>query len=211
MTYRPLPALLAMILFIGCSSREPAPETKRAEPVRAPESFQVRFVTTKGDFDVHVTRQWAPYGADRFYELVRDGFYDEARFIRVVPGFVVQFGLSGRPKTSQLWSQAFIPDDPAVESNREGTLSFAKRGPATRTTQVFINLGDNQRLDSMGFAPFGRVTSGMSVVAQLHKGYGDAPPGGVGPSQDRILLEGNEYLERQFPRLDWIKTARIVQ
>jgi len=204
-------ACILLLLFIGCGSREPKSQTRRVEPVRVPESFRVRFETSKGAFIVEVTRAWAPRGADRFHELIRERFYDNARFFRVVPNFVVQFGLSGSPKVSQLWSQAFIPDDPVVESNRAGTITYAKRGPATRTTQVFINLMDNQRLDSMGFAPFGRVMEGMDVVSNLYKGYGDAPPGGIGPVQDRILLEGNDYLERQFPRLDYIKTARIVE
>ena len=158
---------------------------------------------------VGVTRSWAPRGADRFHELVSKEFYDGARFFRVVPRFVAQFGLKGDPATDGYWSRMYMPDDPVTQNNKRGALSFAMAGAATRTTQVFINLQDNFHLDQMGFAPFGEVVSGMDVVDQLFKGYGDAPPGGVGPEQSRIRDEGNQYLERFFPRLDYIKSARI--
>ena len=203
-------ALAVLILLSSCGGpkEDATPTTPR--PVQAPTSFQVRFETSKGDFTVEVTRDWAPRGADRFYELVQARLYDNCRFFRVVPRFVVQFGINGDPSVSRLWSQMRIADDLVLQSNRKGTLSYAKSGPATRTTQVFINLADNASLDSMGFAPFGKVVSGMEVVESLYKLYGDAPPAGVGPLQDRIQLEGNAYLERYFPRLDFIKTARIV-
>ena len=206
------PALATLILLSSCGGpREDATPATPRGPVQAPASFQVRFETSKGDFTVEVTRDWAPRGADRFYELIQARLYDNCRFFRVVPRFVVQFGINGDPSVSRLWTQMRIPDDPVLQSNRKGTLSYAKSGPATRTTQVFINLADNARLDSMGFAPFGKVASGMEVIEGLYKLYGDAPPAGVGPLQDRIQLEGNAYLERYFPRLDFVKTARIVQ
>jgi peptidyl-prolyl cis-trans isomerase A (cyclophilin A) len=176
----------------------------------APDSFKVEFETTKGDFTVEVVRAWAPNGADRFYNLVKNGFYDETRFFRVLPGFVVQWGIHGDPGLSAVWSEANIPDDPVKESNKAGTLSYAMRGPGTRTTQVFINLADNTSLDSRGFAPFGRVTEGMDVVEQLYSGYGEGPPRGSGPYQPRLQEEGNDYLVEFFPKLDYIETATLL-
>ena len=201
-------AAAAAALLEGCGSDKPA--EKAAVPKHAPEVFRAAFDTTKGVFVVEVTRAWAPRGADRFYELLTKNFYDGARFYRVVPRFVVQFGLKGDPAADRYWSTMYIPDDPVTQNNARGTLSFAMAGPATRTTQVFINLQDNFRLDTMGFAPFGKVVSGMDVVDSLYKGYGDAPPAGQGPEQGRIKDEGNAYLDRFFPRLDYIKTARIL-
>ncbi len=197
----------AAVLLAGCGAERPAEKT--AVPKHAPEVFRVAFETTKGTFVVEVTRAWAPRGADRFHEAVIKKIYDGARFYRVVPRFVVQFGLKGDPATDRYWSNMYIPDDPVTQNNTRGTLSFAMAGAATRTTQVFINLQDNLRLDTMGFAPFGKVVSGMDVVDNLFKGYGDAPPSGVGPDQGRIKDEGNEYLDRFFPRLDHIKSAVI--
>jgi peptidyl-prolyl cis-trans isomerase A (cyclophilin A) len=176
----------------------------------APGVYEAQFSTTKGTFVVEVHRDWAPLGADRFYNLVKFGYYNGASFFRVVPGFVIQFGLNPNPQLSQIWSQAMIPDDPVRESNSVGTLAFAAAGPNTRTTQVFINLAENTNLDSMGFAPFGKVVQGMSVVHQIYGGYGDAPPGGNGPDQNRIMTEGSAYLEKFFPKLDSIKTAEIL-
>jgi peptidyl-prolyl cis-trans isomerase A (cyclophilin A) len=206
---RRIRAILPALLLAGCSP-QPSGQPAKTVPKRAPETFRAAFDTSKGVFVVEVTRAWAPRGADRFYELVLKQFYDGARFYRVVPRFVVQFGLKGDPATDRYWSTMYIPDDPVTQNNKRGTLSFAMAGAATRTTQVFINLQDNFRLDNMGFAPFGQVVSGMDVVDQLFKGYGDAPPGGVGPEQSRIREEGNEYLDRYFPRLDYIKTARVL-
>lgn len=195
----------AVIWFTACG-----PDKKEeVKVVKAPEQFRVKFETTKGDFVVEVTRAWAPRGADRFYELVTERYYDGCKFFRVVPRFVVQFGLNGNPALSQKWSQMTIPDDPVKVHNEKGTLSFAMAGPATRTTQIFINLNDNTYLDRSNFAPFGKVVSGMEVVESLFKGYGEAPPQGVGPVQALIREEGNAYLERHFPRLDGIKTATI--
>lgn len=177
---------------------------------KAPETFQVRFITTKGAFTVKVTRAWAPNGADRFFNLVRNRFYDGASFFRVVQGFVVQFGLSPHPEVSKAWREANIPDDPVVQSNKKGFLTYAMRGPNTRTTQLFINLTDNARLDAMGFAPFGEVTQGMEVVEQLYSGYGDGAPRGNGPAQNLIQEQGRAYLEKEFPLLDSIRSARIL-
>jgi peptidyl-prolyl cis-trans isomerase A (cyclophilin A) len=203
-------ATLPALLLAACGSEQPA-EPAKAAPKHAPDTYRVAFETTKGVFVVEVTRDWAPRGADRFYELVSKRFYEGARFYRVVPRFVVQFGLKGEPASDRYWSRMYIPDDPVTQNNARGTLSFAMAGAATRTTQVFINLQDNFRLDTMGFAPFGKVVSGMDVVEQLFKGYGDAPPSGAGPEQGRIREEGNEYLERSFPRLDYIKSAQLQQ
>ena len=177
---------------------------------KAPEVYEVKFTTTKGGFVVKVTRAWAPQGADRFYNLVKNHFYDGASFFRVLPSFVVQFGLSAYPQVSQVWQSAVIKDDPVKQSNRRGFLTFAMAGPNTRTTQVFINLGGNARLDSMGFSPFGEVTEGMAVVEQLYSGYGEGAPQGRGPRQDLIESRGKAYLEKEFPRLDSIQSASIV-
>jgi peptidyl-prolyl cis-trans isomerase A (cyclophilin A) len=199
---------IAALSLLSCGGQKPT-ETAETAPKHAPEIYRVEFDTSKGVFVVEVTREWAPRGADRFYELVFKKFYDGARFYRVVPRFVVQFGLRGEPASDRYWSNMYIPDDPVKQNNERGTLSFAMAGAATRTTQVFINLQDNFSLDKMGFAPFGKVVKGMEVVDQFFKGYGDAPPSGAGPEQSRVREEGNEYLERYFPRLDYIKSARL--
>ena len=142
---------------------------------------------------------------------MRNGFYDDARFFRVISGFMVQFGINGDPNLSAKWREARIPDDPVKQSNRRGTITYAMAGPNTRTSQVFINFGDNSSLDSQGFAPFGRVVSGMKVVDSLNAGYGEGAPRGRGPDQSRIQMEGNAYLNKSFPRLDFIKSATIVK
>ena len=170
---------------------------------RGPESFKVRLATTKGDVVVQVTRSWAPRGADRFYNLVKNSFYDEARFFRVLPNFVVQFGLPADPAVGSAWSNAVFRDDPVKQSNKKGYLVFATAGPNTRTTQLFINLNDNPDLDGQGFAPFGEVAEGMSVVESIHSGYGESPDQGM------ITNLGNAYLKKTFPNLDYIKTATI--
>ncbi len=176
----------------------------------APDVYEVKFATTKGDFTVKVTRAWGPLGADRFYNLVKNHYYDSASFFRVLPGFVVQFGISGYPQVSRAWQTATIKDDPVKQSNRRGYLTFATAGPNTRTTQVFINLADNGRLDAMGFAPFGEVTEGMGVVGQLYSGYGEGAPQGRGPGQDLVASKGKAYLDKEFPKLDSIKSATLV-
>ncbi len=205
---RCLVPLLLLALLTGCGPRDVKSE-KAGRPAQAPPTFKVKFETSKGEIVVEVTRDLAPHGADRFHDLVASRFYDGARFFRVVRNFVAQFGVSGDPATSRLWGQLRIPDDPIKGSNRKGTLSFAMSGPATRTTQVFINLADNTQLDSQGFAPFGRVISGMDVAEKLDRSYGDFPPRGNAPDQKRAEREGNEYLERYFPRLDFIIKAPI--
>ena len=178
---------------------------------QAPAKFKAKFTTTKGDFVVEVTRAWAPLGADRFYNLVKNHFYDGAAFFRVLPGFVAQFGLNANPDVSRVWASANIKDDPVTQSNLAGSLTFATAGPNTRTTQLFINLADNQNLDGMGFAPFGKVIEGMDVVQQFYSGYGEGAPRGRGPDQGRLANEGKAYLDKNFPLLDSIKTAVIVQ
>lgn len=178
---------------------------------KAPEVFAARFETSKGPFVIEVHRDWSPNGADRFYNLVSNGFFDDVRFFRVIAGFMAQFGINGAPAVNAAWKPAVIPDDPVVQSNKRGMVSFAMRGPGTRTTQLFINYSDgNARLDRMGFSPFGKVIEGMDVVDALHSGYGEGAPGGAGPRQDRVQQEGNAYLTADFPKLDFVKTARIV-
>ncbi|MGA2983659.1 MAG: peptidylprolyl isomerase [Terriglobia bacterium] len=178
--------------------------------LQAPPVFDAKFVTAKGDFIVEVTRAWSPRGADRFYNLVKYHFFDDAAFFRVIEGFVAQFGISARSDVSRVWENAKIADDPVTQSNTRGMLTFATAGPNTRTTQVFISLGENSNLDGMGFSPFGKVTTGMEVIDKLYSEYGDAPPDGHGPDQNRIQREGKVYIEKAFPLLDTIKTAVIV-
>jgi cyclophilin family peptidyl-prolyl cis-trans isomerase len=178
---------------------------------QAPAKFRANLDTSKGPIVIEVTREWAPKGADRFYNLVGAGFYDNARFFRVISGFMAQFGIHADPAVSRVWRTANLTDDPVKQSNRRGFISYATGGPNTRTTQLFINLVDNANLDASGFAPFGRVVSGMEVVEKLHSGYGEGAPTGKGPNQGRIQAEGNAYLEKDFPQLDYIKKATIVQ
>jgi len=175
----------------------------------APTLYKAKFDTSKGVFVVEVHRDWAPNGADRFYNLVKNGFYDNARFFRVISGFMVQFGINADPKLSAVWRQARITDDPVKQSNKRGMITFATAGPNTRTTQVFINFGDNAGLDRQGFAAFGQVVSGMNVVDALYSGYGEGAPNGQGPEQGRIQREGNAYLIKEFRKLDYIKKATI--
>ena len=177
---------------------------------QAPDRFRVRFETTKGPFVVEVTRAWAPRGADRFFNLVRAGYYDDVAFFRVIEGFMVQFGINGDPRVNAVWREARIPDDPVTQSNRRGMVTYAMAGPDTRTTQLFINFKNNASLDAQGFAPFGRVVEGLSVVDSLYSGYGEGAPRGMGPDQGRVQGEGNAYLRGSFPRLDFVKTARVV-
>ena len=170
----------------------------------APAEFKVLFSTTCGDFTVQVHRDWAPVGADRFYNLVRNGFFTNAAFFRVIPNFVAQFGLNANPAVSKAWQDAKIQDDPVKQSNKRGTLVFAMAGPNTRTTQFFINFKDNTRLDGMGFAPFGEVIQGMENVDKIYPGYGEQP------QQDLIAQQGDAYLTKNFRELDKIKFARVV-
>lgn len=171
---------------------------------KAPDVFKVQFTTTKGDITVEVHRDWAPLGADRFYNLVKNGFFTNASFFRVVPGFVVQFGLNANPAINKVWEKANIKDDPVMGSNTRGTIVFATAGPNTRTTQLFINFGNNAGLDRQGFAPFGSVIEGMDVVDKIYSGYGERP------QQDRITEEGDAYITKNFPMIDKIKMAKVL-
>jgi len=174
---------------------------------KAPDKYRVKFDTSKGEFIVEVTRAWAPIGADRFYNLVKNGFYDNCKFFRVIEGFMVQFGINGNPKVSAVLRTAQIQDDPVKQSNLRGYITFAKTSmPNSRTTQVFINYGDNSRLDKDGFAPFGKVTKGMNVVESLYNKYAGKPS----EYQPQIQMQGNAFLEKEFPNLDFIKSATLI-
>lgn len=210
MTSRRLILTLVLALFAAPAfAQAPNLANPAALKEQAPASYKVKFDTTKGAFVVQVTRAWAPHGADRFYNLVKNGFYDNVRFFRVISGFMVQFGISGDPQLSARWRAASIPDDPVTQSNKRGMITFATAGPNTRTTQVFINFGDNTNLDGMGFAPFGRIVSGMNVVDAINAEYGEGAPRGRGPDQGRLQSEGNAYLAREFSRMDYVKKATI--
>lgn len=176
----------------------------------APATYKVNFKTTKGDFVVQVTRDWAPNGADRFFNLVKNGYYKDIAFFRVVEGFMAQFGIHGSPKLNEVWRNASIQDDAPKASNTRGKITFATRGPNTRTVQLFINFGDNARLDGMGFSPFGEVVSGMEIVDALYNGYGEGAPRGKGPDQGRLQNEGNTYLKAEFGKMDYLVSADIV-
>jgi len=188
----------------GTSAARPSLLNPASLHAKAPEVYKAQFTTTRGDFVVEVHRASAPLGADRFYNLVKNGYFTNAAFFRVVPGFIVQFGLNANPAVNKVWMNANIKDDPVMGSNKRGTLVFATAGPNTRTTQLFINFGDNAGLDRQGFAPFGAVTEGMDVVDKIYPGYGERP------DQQRITEEGKAYLDKNFPMLDSIKAARIL-
>lgn len=210
--------LAAAALVAGCGRRASRPRADPllqpdvvAERAVSPDTFVVRFETTQGTFDVQFIRAWAPRGADRAYYLVRSGFYDSVRFFRVLPRFVAQFGAHGNPAVNQVWEARTIADDPVRQTNARGTVSFATAGPNTRTTQLFVNLAANGRLDRLGFTPVGRVVEGMTrVVDSLYSGYGEGPPRGRGPDQDRLAAQGNLYLQRDFARLDYVRAARVL-
>ena len=194
--------LVAALLLVFGAGLLNAQETARS--TKAPDKFRVKFETSCGDFTVEVQRDWAPLGADRFHELVQAGFYDECRFFRVVPGFVVQWGMNGDPAVYAKWKDREIKDDKVTQSNREGMITFASRGPNTRTCQLFINLADNERLDDLGFAPFGKVVEGLDAVKKITSEYGQRP------QQPLIQEEGNAYLKKEFPKMDYIKKATVV-
>jgi peptidyl-prolyl cis-trans isomerase A (cyclophilin A) len=186
----------------------PAPPASTPAAVTAPATFKVRFETSKGPIVVQAHRDWAPNGVDRFYQLVESGYYDDVRFFRVVPGFVVQFGMHGDPTTNAKWVAQPLSDDPVKQSNTRGTVTFAQMPmPNTRTTQLFINLQNNSSLDAQNFAPIGEVVEGMSVVDRLYSGYAGTPS----DSQSRIAAEGNAFLNRAFPKLDFVRTAQVVK
>jgi peptidyl-prolyl cis-trans isomerase A (cyclophilin A) len=177
---------------------------------QAPETFKAQFDTTEGKFVIEVTRALSPSGADRFYNLVRSGYFTDIAFFRVVPGFMCQFGIHGNPAVSAKWREANIADDAVKGSNTRGTITFATAGPGTRTTQLFINFGNNTNLDGQGFSPFGKVVEGMEVVDKINSEYGDGAPWGRGPDQGQIQMEGNPYLKKGFPNLDYIKSATVL-
>ncbi len=198
MAVRSLAAVLSCLVFSMMA-------VQAEETDRAPETFRVKFETSTGDFVIEVQRKWSPLGADQFYRLVQEKFYDEARFFRVVPGFVVQFGIAGDPEVHAKWGETNIKDEPVIASNMRGYVTYAKsRDPNSRTTQLFINLQDNQRLDEMGFSPFGRVTEGLDVVDKITAEYGEQPVQAI------IKSRGNTYLKQRFPRLDFIKKATVL-
>lgn len=216
-----LPGALVALALTACDrpasdtratdTTQPSTSTQAVAPPagapvpRAPDVFRVRFETSKGPFVVEARRSWSPHGVDRFHQLVTAGFYDNNRFFRVVPGFIVQFGMHGDPEVNRSWDALTIPDDPVVQQNRRGTVTFAKPGvPNSRTTHLFVNYADNLSLDEMGFSPIGTVIEGMGVVDSIYAGYGE------NPGQPQIEAEGNAYLERDFPNLDFIRTARIL-
>ena len=208
-------ALAAAPIALGQAATNAALKNPAALKEMAPAQFKVNFDTSAGVFEVEVHRDWAPNGADRFYNLVKNGFFDNARFFRVISGFMVQFGLNGDPAVNSVWREARIPRDPVKEGNKRGNITFAMQGgpsgPDTRTTQVFINFRDNSNLDAIGFAAFGRVTKGMDVVDKIYSGYGEGAPSGAGPEQGRVQSEGNAYLTKDFPKLDYIKKASIAK
>ena len=192
-----------VVATAGCSDK-PATPARTAPVGPAPDSFRVAFETTRGTFVVEVKRAWSPRGADRFYDLAAEGFFDENRFFRVLPGFIAQFGVNDDKKLNERWEATTIADDPVRQTNAHGTLVFASDGANSRSHQLFINLADNKTLDRQGFSPLGRVVMGLSVVDSIYSGYGETP------SYHLLATLGNSYLKRMFPRLDYIKTARIV-
>ena len=213
-------ALLAVAFAAACgggSETEEAGDPRMRDPLlrparfaeTAPPRFRVRLETSAGDVVIDVHRDWAPLGADRFYNLVKGGFYDDTRVYRVVEGFMAQFGLNDNPYVNQVWKSEYLVDDPVVESNTRGRVAFAKGGVHTRTTEVFVSFKDNASLDDNGFAPFGEVVEGMDVVDAFHAGYGDGPPRGDGPYQAMASARGNEYLDADFPDLTRIVRATI--
>jgi len=209
---------LVVSVLVGCSvdgssfdTEAALPEAENSQVAAAGDTYQVKFETSQGDVVIEVYSDWAPRGAARFRELVEGGFYNDCRFFRVIEGFMCQFGINGDPETMAKWRDRRIKDDPVKESNKRGTITFATSGADSRTTQVFINFGDNQGLDSQGFSPFGKIVKGMDVVDKLYKGYGEGAPRGRGPDQGQLQSRGNEYLKASFPKLDFIKKATVVK
>ena len=209
-------AILTLAATLALGARAGADTTAKSmspsdATATAPATFKVKMATTKGDFVIEVHRDWAPLGADRFYNLVKLGYLTDIAFFRVVKGFMVQFGIHGDPAVNRVWRRAEFKDDPSgKQSNTRGMVTFATAGPNMRTTQIFINYGNNSRLDSMGFAPFGKVVEGMKVVDAIEGSYGEGAPQGMGPQQERIQQGGNEYLKKDFPKLDYLKRATLV-
>lgn len=198
----PCTPLLCLLLFFPI-----------AHSHRSPDQYRVKIETTGGNFVIEVHRDWSPHGADRFYELVRDGYYNDSRFFRVVPGRWVQFGISGNPQTAENWRHRVIPDDTLAQHNTRGFIGFANTGPNTRSTEVYINTGDNSRNDKEnGFAPFGQVVQGMDTVDHLYGGYGEHSGGGMRAGhQDAMFAGGNAYMDRKYPKLDKLIRASVVR
>ena len=204
--------LMSLALTVAaCGPPIPRPDREAVGPIpRAPDQFTVSLETNKGLIELEVHRDWAPRGADRFYSLVRQGFYNDQRFFRVRAGYIAQFGISGDPAIARIWKGRAMADDSVRTSNVRGTLAYAMTGPNTRTTQIYINLSDNVSLDAQGFAPFARVSKGMDVADRLYSGYGETAGGGMrGGKQAPILEGGNDYLTQNFPKLDYIIRAAI--
>jgi peptidyl-prolyl cis-trans isomerase A (cyclophilin A) len=210
--------LLSGLTSVAQEKMEPKADQKKAVDLtqpsklteKAPDTFKVKFDTTKGPITIEVTRSLAPNGADRFYNLVKAGYFKDIAFFRVIPGFMMQFGIHGDPAIAKVWNDANIQDDPVKGSNTRGTITYATAGPNTRSTQFFINFGNNANLDSQGFAPFGKVIEGMDVVDKINGEYGEGAPRGRGPRQDLIQSQGNAYLKKDFPNLDYIKSATLL-
>ncbi len=191
--------------------RNPALTNPALANETAPATYKLKFATTKGDFTVDVTREWAPNGADRLYNLAKIGYFDDVAFFRVIQGFMVQFGIHGDGEVNKKWREARIADDEVKQTNGPGYVTFATAGPNTRTSQLFINFGNNQNLDNQGFAPLGKISEGMDVVNSIYGGYGEGAPNGRGPDQGRMQEQGNTYLKASFPKLDYIKHVTIVE
>lgn len=204
--------ICVMAALAGCGGEAPkqAEAPKKRAPAVMPEVWKARIETTQGPFLIEVNKAWAPKGAERFWKLVTTGFFDDSRFFRVRPGFIVQFGIAGDPTVNSMMGSTVIDDDPFKEKNLKGTVAFAQLGKNTRSTQVYINLKDNAELDRAKFAPFGRVVEGMDVVEKLYGGYGEWSPPGRGPEAARIQRQGNSYLDAQFPKLDKLKKVTVV-
>lgn len=213
---RTVPTLVITLLLSACGG-EPAEQGPPPDPLlrpaqfteTAPATFLANFETSVGDFVVEVHRDWAPLGADRFYNLAKGGYYDDSRVHRVVDGFMAQFGIAADPYVSQAWKNEFIVDDPVVETNSRGRVTFAKGGLHSRTTEVFISYQDNGGLDNDAFAPFGEVIEGMEAVDAFYASYGDGPPRGEGPYAAMAQARGNEYLDADFPELTRIIKVTI--
>ena len=214
-----------VLIMLASSSVVPAQESgeKATQPnpalfdpklatEEAPATFEVKVETTAGDFVIKVHREWAPHGADRFFNLVKIGYYNDVAFYRVIPGFMAQAGMNGNPKASAAWLNSLIPADELRQSNTAGRVAYAMGGdPGSRSAQFFINYGDNSYLDEMGFAPFGEVIEGFETVRALYSGYGEGAPKGNGPNQNTLYSGGNAYLKGAFPKLDYIVSARLVE
>ncbi|MBZ5520678.1 MAG: peptidylprolyl isomerase [Acidobacteriia bacterium] len=201
--------LLFCLLLFASTNRA----VSAAEPAASAAGvFRVKIETSAGAFVIEAHRDWAPHGVERFHELVRAGYFDDSRFFRIVPGFIAQFGIAGDPKVATAWRNRTIPDDPVVQHNQRGYMSYAMTGPDTRSTQIYINLADNSRLDAQGFAPFAKVVEGMEVVDKLYSGYGENSGGGMrAGKQQKMFEEGNAWLDREFPRLDKLMRATMVK